>query len=175
MTTAEARTKLHDLIESLPSEDATCWRRLRMRTPRTKPNTSALAAIWLVLASCTAPAPPLPLTIPNPTLARVYVIDDVSGLYGALPYDVVVDGRTVCTVRGEQFAVLDLDAGRHRFVLGGPGGTPQDFDVAAGFVTYLRVNIPKLREGASLVPMDEASATKAVFAGTRVETLLPSR
>lgn len=142
----------------------------------TRPVAALLCAFaWVFAGSCAPSSAPLPLAAPSPTIARVYVIDDVSGLYGALPYDVVVDGRTVCGVRGEQFAVLDLDPGRHRFVLGGLGGTPQDFDVVAGSITYLQLHIPKLREDASLVLMGVAEAQKAITASKRVETLLPSR
>lgn len=136
----------------------------------------AIVTLLALIAACSAAPPPLPLTAPNPSFARVYVIDGVSGLYGPLPYNVVVDGRTVCTIRGKQFAVLDLDAGRHRFLLGAPLN-PQDFDVSAGTITYLGVKMPKLREreDASLVVMDEVAARKIVAAATRIETLLPSR
>jgi hypothetical protein len=131
----------------------------------------------LLVAAC-ATAPPLPLTPQGPSIARVYVIDSVSGTYGLLPYDVTVDGRTVCTIKGEQFAVLDLDAGRHRFFLGGPKAKPQDFDVAAGSVTYLAVKMPRLRanKDASLVVVNDDAATRQMLASAlRVETLLPSR
>lgn len=116
----------------------------------------------------------MPLTAPNSALARVYVIDNISGMWGALGFDIFIDGRTVCSVSGERFAVLDLDPGRHRFFLGGPRELPQDFDLAAG-VLYLRVDIPSVHDHAKLVVMDEASAQKALPGLTRVEALLPSR
>ena len=143
---------------------------VRLRMTR---HTTALA---LLLAACSS-APPLPLTAPNPAFARVYVIDGISGVYGALGYDVVVDGRTLCTIRGQQFAVLDLDAGKHRFAFGGPHATPQDFNLSAGTVTYLGVKMPKVREreDASLLAMDELVANEIVATATRVETLLPLR
>jgi len=132
---------------------------------------AALCA-WIVVA-CGPALQQLPLTAPNPNLARVYIIDDISGVYAVLPYHILIDGRSVCTLRGGQFAVVDLDPGRHRFLLEA-NQAAQDFDTVAG-VTYLRLTITKLREDASLVPIESAAAEKAMASATRIETLLPSR
>ncbi|HSY51408.1 MAG TPA: DUF2846 domain-containing protein [Thermoanaerobaculia bacterium] len=116
----------------------------------------------------------LPLGAQDSNAARIYVIDDMSGIYGALPYNVLIDGRKVCTLAGEQFSVVDLEPGRHRVLLEG-NATAQDFDLPAGTVTYLRLDITKLREDAKLSSMDAAAAQKAMAASTLVETLLPGR
>jgi hypothetical protein len=131
---------------------------------------SRIAFIALAFTVSCVPSATVPLTQASPKAARIYIINDVQNLYGMIAYRVIVDGRRACDLRGEQYAVIDLEPGRHRFYFEGTAAL-QDIDFDPG-VTYLKIDIPRLRE-ASLVRIDSATASARMAVCQRVATLLP--
>jgi hypothetical protein len=146
------------------------------------PGASIPAAIIVVVigaVACTPPPTPIrtvegdmarPIGELRTGAARVYVIDDAGAPNSWIIYNVIVDGRGVCALRGGRYAVFDIEAGHHRFVLDGIR-TPYDFETPANHSTYLRLFVPP-RTDAEIRPMPEADARAVVQHLQRVDTLI---